>query len=161
MPKLQKVSEKVFAEIAETSQKKGAYTTFLDIDKILGLPESIELKGFKDEYLELVTDHKEVISTLASIEEIIIQIRCKSMIHSELRLSLSRNYIYARSIFYRRGTKINDIRVPVGTTEKFGDNLGKLAYDTNFKTLCREKLLITMEKEIKNNINQLKTLTKV
>lgn len=161
MPKLQKVSEKVFAEIAETSQKKGKYTTFLDIDKILNLPESAELKEFKEAYLELVTDHTEVISTLASIEEIIIQIRCKSMVDSELRLSLSRNYIYARSIFYRRGTKINDIRVPVGTTENHGDNLGTLAYAPAFLSICKVKLLKAMEKEINSNINELKTITKV
>ena len=161
MPKLQKVTEKVFAEIAETSQKKGAYTTFLDIDKILNLPEDDQLKDFKDLYREIVTDHTDIISTLAAIEEIIIQIRCKSMIDSELRLSLSRNYIYARSIFYRRGAKINDIRVVIGTTDSFGDNLGDLAYDNGFCALCKVRLIQAMEKEIKNNIVELKTLTKV
>ena len=162
MPRLQKVSEKVFAEIAETSQKKGKYTTFLDIDEILNLPHMDDrLFEFKDAYLELVTDHEEVITTLASIEEIIIQIRCKSMIDSELRLSLSRNYIYARSIFYRRGNQINDIRVVIGTTETHGDNLGTLVFDADFKALCKVKLLIAMEKEIKQNIVELKTLTKV
>ena len=83
------------------------------------------------------------------------------MIDSELRLSLSRNYIYARSIFYRRGNQINDIRVVIGTTETHGDNLGTLVFDADFKALCKVKLLIAMEKEIKQNIVELKTLTKV
>jgi len=161
MPKLQKVSEKVFAEIAETSQRKGKYTTFLDIDKILNLPENEQLKDFKEQYLEIVNDHKDVISTLAAIEEIIIQIRCKSTIDSELRLSLSRNYIYARSIFYRRGNQINDIRVVIGTTVTYGDNLGVLAYSTDFQAICKKKLLAAMEKEIQNNVGELKTLIKV
>jgi hypothetical protein len=161
MPRLQKVSEKVFAEIAETPQKKGAYTTFLDIDKILNLPESEALMEFKEMYKEIVTEHKEVITALATIEEIIIQFRCKSMIDSELRLSLSRNYIYARSIFYRRGNQINDIRVVIGTTDTYGDNLGNLMKDVGFRAECKLKLLEAMDKEINKNVVELKTLAKV
>ncbi len=160
MPRLQKVSEKVFAEIAETPQKKGAYTTFLDIDKVLGLPEPPELHELKNMYKDLVTESKEAISTLAALEEIIVQIRCKNVIDQELRLSLSRNYIYARSIFYRRGNQINDIRIVVGTTETYGDALGDLIEDNGFRGVCITRLQKAMEKEIKNNINQLKTLVR-
>ena len=160
MPRLQKVSEKVFAEIAETPQKKGAYTTFLDIDKVLGLPEPRDLLELKNMYKGLVTECKEKISTLASLEEIIVQIRCKNVIDKELRLSLSRNYIYARSIFYRRGNQINDIRIVVGTTETYGDDLGELIEDNGFRGVCVAKLQKAMEKEIKNNVNQLKTLVR-
>ena len=158
MPRLQKVTEKVFAEIAETPQKKGAYTTFLDIDNVLDLPESDELHDMKREYKHIVTESKSVISTLAALEEIIIQIRCKNVISKELRLSLSRNYIYARSIFYRRGNKINDIRVVVGTTEEYGDDLGELINVPAFRDLCIMDITVAMEKEIETNINQLKTL---
>jgi hypothetical protein len=160
MPRLQKVTEKVFAEIAESPQKKGAYTTFLDIDRVLGLPESPELLELKSMYKELVTECKEKIATLASLEEIIVQIRCKNVIDQELRLSLSRNYIYARSIFYRRGNQINDIRIVVGTTETYGDDLGELIEDNGFRGVCIVKLQKAMEKEIKNNINQLKTIVR-
>ena len=160
MPRLQKVTEKVFAEVAETSQKKGAYTTFLDIDSVLGLPESTELHGFKSLYKELVNDSKDVISSLAALEEIIIQIRCKAVINDELRLSLSRNYIYARSIFFRRGNQINDIRVVVGTTDSFGDDLKTLVEDLGFRGVCITKLEKAMDKEIKQNINHLNTITK-
>jgi hypothetical protein len=160
MPRLQKVTEKVFAEIAETPQKKGAYTTFLDIDSVLDLPESAELHGLKSLYKELVTESKDVISTLAALEEIIIQIRCKNRINEELRLSLSRNYIYARSIFYRRGNQINDIRIVVGTTESFGDDLNSLIEDLGFRGVCITKLQKAMDKEIKGNINHLNTLLK-
>jgi len=157
MPRLQKVTEKVFAEIAETPQKKGAYTTFIDIDNVLGIPESEELHDLKREYKHIVAESKTAISTLASIEEIIIQIRCKNVISKELRLSLSRNYIYARSIFYRRGNKINDIRIVVGTTEEFGDDLDELIGDNRFRLVCMSKLKTAMEKEIETNINQVKT----
>jgi len=158
MPRLQKVTEKVFAEIAETPQKKATYTTFLDIDDVLGLPESDQLTELKTLYADIVASAKKTVSTLAMIEEIVIQIRCKGVIDSELRLSLSRNYIYARSIFYRRGNQINDIRIVVGTTETYGDNLGDLIEDLGFRGVCIAKLGKAMEKEIKNNTNQLKTI---
>jgi len=158
MPRLQKVTEKVFAEIAETPQKKATYTTFLEIDDVLGVPESDQLTELKTLYTDIVANAKKTVSTLAMIEEIVIQIRCKSVIDQELRLSLSRNYIYARSIFFRRGNQINDIRIVVGTTDTFGDNLDDLIEDFGFRGVCIAKLEKAMEKEIKNNTNQLKTV---
>lgn len=159
MPRLQKVTEKVFAEIAETPQKKGAYTTFLEVDKILGLPEEDELlQEMKGIYEEIVTEKKKLISELSAIEEIIIQIRCKRVINEEIRLSLSRNYIYARSIFYRRGNKINDIRVVVGTTDEYGDDLNALLQDKVFLSKAVAKLLTAMNEEINKNVNNLKTI---
>ena len=158
MPRLQKVTEKVFAEIAETPQKKGAYTTFLDIDKVLNLPEDEQVLELKGMYEEIITEQKDVISTLAAIEEVVIQIRCKRVINSELRLSLSRNYIYARSIFYRRGNQINDIRVVVGTTEEYGDDLKDLLTVDAFRDKCILDLTVAMEKEINKNIAQKKNI---
>jgi len=158
MPRLQKVTEKVFAGIAETPQKKGSYTTFLEIDEVLGLPDSDQLTELKTLYSDLVASAKKTVSTLAMIEEIVIQIRCKSVIDQELRLSLSRNYIYARSIFYRRDNQINDIRIVVGTTETFPEPLEDLIEDLGFRGVCIAKLEKAMEKEIKNNTNQLKTI---
>jgi hypothetical protein len=161
MPRLNKATEKVFAEIAETPKKKGNYTTFLNIDKIMGLPESDDLKEFKEMYDELTSDNRGTFSTLAALEEIIIQIRCKKVIESELRLSLSRNYIYARSLFYRRGNKINDIRVIVGTVEKYGDKIDELIKDESFRLLCYTFLMGAMNKEINCNVKILETLIKL
>jgi len=161
MPRTNKVTEKVFAEIAETPQKKGMYTTFLDIDRVMGLPEAPALMELKDLYDELTSENKGTISTLAALEEIIIQLRCKEVVESELRLSLSRNYIYARSLFYRRGNKINDIRVVVGTVEQYGDNLDDLIKDDSFRHVCYTFLMGAMNKEIEANKITLKTLTRV
>jgi hypothetical protein len=161
MPRLNKVTEKVFAEIAETPKKKGMYTTFLDIDRVMDLKESSKLMALKDEYDELTTENKGTISMLAALEEIIIQLRCKEVIDSELRLSLSRNYIYARSLFYRRGNKINDIRVVVGRTEDHGTDLDELMKDQIFRDVCKSTLLGHMDREIEANRKQLKTISKV
>jgi hypothetical protein len=161
MPRTNKVTEKVFAEIAETPKKKGMYTTFLNIDKIMGLPESETLKELKALYDELTSENKGTFSILAALEEIIIQIRAKEVVDQELRLSLSRNYIYARSLFYRRGNKINDIRVVVGTTEQWGEDLDSLMDNTLFKVQARTKVLTAMDKEIEINKLTLKTLSEV
>ncbi len=158
MPRLNKVTEKVFAEIAETSKKKGAYRAFLEIDKELGLYESNKLKSFKNQYALLAEKSSDDIQTLATLEEIIIQMRAKLVINSELRLSLSRNYIYARSLFFRRGNKINDIRVVAGTTEEFGDDLNKLFTDESFRAICTTKLEDAIDKEIERNVSQLKSV---
>lgn len=161
MPRLQKVTEKVFAEIAETPQKKGAYTTFLDIDKVLALPEDEDLQELKGLYLEIIEEVMSQIGALSTLEEIIIQIRCKRVVNEEIRLSLSRNYIYARSIFFRRGNKINDIRVVVGTTQEYGDDLDALMEDKVFLSKGVVKLIEAMNREINLNKEQLKTLMKV
>jgi hypothetical protein len=155
MPRNNKVTGRVFAEIAETSRRKGAYEGFLAIDQKNGFQESETLKKIKEDYKVLVNDMAANIKVLASLEEIITQIRAKEAIDTELRLSLSRNYIYARTSFYRKDNKINDIRVVVGKVHEYGDKLDELLRDTNFRTLCKEKLNEVMDKEINNNITNL------
>lgn len=156
MPKNNKITQRVFADIAETNDKKGAYAKFLAVDELLELPVNEALAKIKKDYEVLVQVQTEDIKILAALEEIIIQYRAKEVIDSELRLSLSRNYIYARSLFYRRGNEINDIRVVVGKVEVYGDNLNKLLKDPDFKNLCHLKLTEAMDKEIGKNVEQLK-----
>jgi hypothetical protein len=110
----------------------------------------------KEKYKWIAEEFVADLSELAGIEEIIIQMRCKQVINSELRLSLSRNYIYARSLFYRRGNQINDIRVIVGLTEDFGDNISELINDQIFRDVATSKLLGAMDKEIEKNMLNLK-----
>lgn len=158
MPRNNKITEKVFASIAETGRQRGAYEKFLSMDKEMGLQESEILKRIKHDYRVLANDIAANIKVLAHLEEIIIQIRAKEVIDSELRLSLSRDYIYARSTFYRRTNQINDIRVVVGKVEDYGDDIESLFTDTNFRALCKEKLNEAMDKEIEINLTNLKLM---
>jgi len=160
MPRNNKITERVFADIAEATPGTGAYDKFLAIDEELGLPISPQLESVKEKYKELSQDCVYDVKVLAMLEEIIIQIRAKEVINSELRLSLSRNYIYARSLFYRRGKEINDIRVIAGKTEDFGEELDELLEDDNFRILCRKKLTQAMDEEILKNIDQLNLVYK-
>jgi len=155
MPRFNKVTEKVFAQIAETNGRKGAYDQFLDIDTELGLPESDLLKQLKEKYKDISQECAADIRALALIEEIIIQIRSKEVIDTELRLSLSRDYIYARSTFYRRDNTINDIRVIAGKVSEFGSDLESLVDDPGFRLICKAKLQEAMDKEIEINIKNL------
>lgn len=160
MPKNNKVTERSFSNIAETDGRKGSYEKFLNVDQDMGLQESDLLKQLKEKYREIARDCVDDIRMLAALEEIIIQIRSKEVIDSELRLSLSRNYIYARTMFYRRGKEINDIRVVVGKVNdpqypEFNRGLDILLADPEFRFLCKEKLTEVMNKEIEKNINQL------
>jgi len=153
MPQINKVTNRVFAEVTET----GGYEKFLSIDNEMGIPESDLLKRLKSKYKEVALNCVDDISSLSSLEEVIIQIRSKEVIDSELRLSLSRNYIYARSTFYRRGKEINDIRVIIGKTDdpehpEYDRDLNTLLSDPDFRLVCKQKLLEAMDKEIEKNL---------
>ena len=152
MPRYNEINKKVFTGIVTTNGQKGSLDEFLDVDKCLGLPVSMELELIKNKFELLARQSSANVGTLADMEEIIIQMRSKEVIETELRLSLSRNYIYARSLFFRRGKEINDIRVVVGKTEDYGDNLDELMNDDKFRTLCKGKLLEAMNKEIETNM---------
>jgi hypothetical protein len=125
---------------------------FLRIEEDLGLQETPSQAAWKKRYQDLSAEFLEDVEDLAIIENILIQLRCKLLIESELRLSLSRNYIYARSIFFRRGKEINDIRVIVGKTEDWGNNIDELINDLDFRQVCTLELQKAMDMEIEKNI---------
>jgi hypothetical protein len=136
-------------------ESRNSYLEFLNLDESMGLEESAQLVQMKQLYADMLKENKDYLQKLSELEEIIIQIRCKEVINSELRLSLSRNYIYARSMFFRRGKEINDIRVIVGTIEAYPYPLDDLIKDDEFRLMCRIELNNAMNREIEKNINQL------
>jgi len=165
MPRNKKITERVFADIAETRVRKAAYEKFLKIDDDLGLQVSEFQSAMKDHYRELMSKCEDYIQSLAILEEIIIQIRCTDSIvmDKELRLSINktggRDYIYARTTFYRRDKEINDIRVLVGKAEEYGNNINELINIPEFRDLAILLLQKAMNKEIESNINSLKSIS--
>ena len=160
MPRTNKITARVVPE------NKGAYQDFLNFDERTKSKVSDLLRSFKSEYEKMTLIYVEPIDMMSKLEEIIIQIRCKETIESELRLSLNLNkkkdmsYIYARTLFYRRNKQINDIRVCIGTTENVGGDLDALLRDGAFREICRRELIRVMDKEIEVNINNLKLVEK-
>lgn len=146
-------------------KKMGSYVEFMNLDANMGLNVSDLMKSFKGHYINLMSDHYDLLENMSKIEEIIIQFRCKEVIESELRLSLNRNkkndmtYVYARSLFYRSKNKIKDIRVCVGSVDQYGNDLNGLINDVEFRKICISKLKGVIDKEIESNINNLKLVT--
>jgi hypothetical protein len=95
---------------------------------------------------------------LAKLEEIIMQLRSKETAGDDIKLSLVREYIYARTLFYREGKGTKDIRVIVGKTDIYGTEVTNLTVDESFMELAKEKLLRVMDLEIQENIKVLKNI---
>ncbi len=87
-----------------------------------------------------------------------MQLRSKETIMDELKLSLVREYIYARCLFYREGKGTKDIRVIVGKSDIYGTDIEKLTGDVDFMDLAKEKLLKAMDSEIVENTKILKNI---
>ena len=153
MSKSTNLSDDVFANIL-TNQEK-----FLNAEKILGIEESPDIKKCKEMYSMIISEHRDAIELLAKIEEIINQLRCRQIAEKSFKLSQVRGYIYARAPFYRLGKEVNDIRVVVGKTETYGENLDILFKNKKFVSQAKDKLLLAIDKQLAENVDFLGKLT--
>lgn len=138
----------VFNNIIANQGKISAMEKFLSTDESLGIEETEEIKQYKESYEKLVAQISHQIELLSHIEELIVQLRCVEMIHDEIKFSLVREYIYARTLFYRSGKEIKDIRVIVGRIDDFDKSYDDIIIDPDFITMAELKLKETMLKEI-------------
>jgi type IV secretory pathway VirB4 component len=151
-----KTVQGVFTDIIGTPSKVGMCEKFLGTDHDLSITEDKTLKEFKKKYKILTDKIKTDMETLARYEEIIIQIRSREKIDSEIKLSLIRQYIYARSVFYRRGRDVKDVRAIIGLTTIYGKNVATLLKNKVFMEHAKKSLLDTMNKEIKENVDYIR-----
>ena len=117
MGRVNKLTEGVFAEMVGTSKQINKYDEFLNnIDS-----KSKNLKNLRKDYENMIGSNKNLFNKLAKLEETILQIRAKeSMMTGQtdlIKLSLVREYLYARYPFYRKGMTTKDIRVIVDKSE--------------------------------------------
>lgn len=148
----------VFTEIVGTHNKISAYDKFLNVDVDLDIPQTEELMKYSNMYKNNIRMMKTGFESLAKIEEIIMQLRSKETIMDELKLSLVRDYIYARALFYREGKGTKDIRVIVGKTDVHGTDIELLGNTVEFMELAKEKLMRAMDIEIDENVKILKNI---
>lgn len=158
MGRVNKLTDGVFADLVGTSKEIDKYDEFLNcIDS-----KSKSLKNLKKEYEIMTGSNKKLFNKLAKLEEIILQIRAKeSMVNGgteELKLSLVRDYLYARYPFYRKGMTTKDIRVIVDKSEFWGDDLDRLTKNNEFMTKAVEKLEKVMSVEIEYNVFEYKNM---
>jgi hypothetical protein len=154
MGRVNKAIEGVFTEIVGTDKELSSYDVFLKYDE-----EPQDVKAYVSKYRESITKLKSEFERLSLLEEIIMQIRSKANM-SDIKLSLVREYIYARCSFYRRGKTAKDIRVIVDNVEFWESNMDNLQKNEAFMERAKIKLIAAMEKEISENIVNFKSLYK-
>ena len=157
MGRVNKLTDGVFVDIVGTAKEINLYTEFLNnIDS-----KSKNLKSLRKEYDALTGQNKNLFEKLAKLEEVIMQIRAKESIMtgpSDVKLSLVREYLYARYPFYRKGMLTKDIRVIVDKSEFWGDNLNVLLKNKEFMSKATDKLSKAMDEEININLHEYNNL---
>jgi hypothetical protein len=144
MPKSTNLTSGVFGNIVGNS----SYDKFIQQDD----SNDKNLARCKELYARIVDKNRDDFETLGKLEEIITQLRCKIISEKNFKLSQVRGYIYARTPFYRNGRNIKDIRVVVGKTSEYGENLDALFELPSFVSQAKIKLMIAMNIEITSNM---------
>lgn len=119
---------------------------FLSTDEFLGITETPEITRAKELYRKLLENIAPSITALVTLEEALVQLRCRE--YMDIKLSFIKNYIYARSLFYRSENDVKDIRVIVGKISDHGDDPQVLLDDDVFMVLASMKLKEAMDLEI-------------
>lgn len=147
-------SKGVFASLTGDDGGKNLYNKFIaDTSKTKVVTP--ELDSFILLYKSRVTKIEPELIRLSKIEEILLQIRAIETIR-DIKLSMVREYIYARTSFYRHDKKVKDVRVVVGKVDEFPQTLESLHKSRKFMKLAKEKLIEVMTTEIENNIKDFK-----
>lgn len=142
----------VFIDLIGSDTNVPSYDVFLNIGTGINKSKNKDLNKFTKEYQDLITENKSTIVRMAKLEEIIMQIRSVENMN-DIKLSMVRDYIYARSPFYRMGKVSKDIRVIVDKSEFWTTDLKRLMKNDTFMDKARTKLIDAMKEEIKNNIS--------
>jgi hypothetical protein len=139
----------VFTDLVEVGQVP-SYEKFINYGN--DIKPSRELKKITTEYKNLVKVFGPTVENLATMEEIIMQMRSKENI-DEIRLSIVRDYLYARCSFFRRGKLSKDIRVIVDKAEFWEEKtVDELLLNKEFMDKATSKLTKAMEGEIQNSV---------
>jgi hypothetical protein len=147
MGKVNKLTGGIFAEIVGGTTQSNSYDIFMNEDS-----DNTELKSYLERYRTIITKNKTEFEKMARLEEIIMQIRAKQNL-DDIKLSLVREYIYARCAFFRKEKTSKDIRVIVDNIEFWNNSsMDDLAGNKEFMDKAKKKLIKAMNKEIEENI---------
>ena len=155
MPRENKLTEGVFTGIVGTRERISSYDLFLET---MTKKNSPELSKWSKKYRDHINKNKVRFQNLAKLEEVIMQLRSKETLLENVKLSLVREYIYARALFYREGKGTKDIRVIVDKTDIYGEDLNALLKNKEFMSKAVTKLQEAMDKEINENTRVLENI---
>jgi len=150
-----KLSKGVFTEIVETEKKKSLFNQF--ITDVSSDDNSQTVNQLLSRYKKLISNYENVFKELALIEESILQIKTRDSVR-DIKLYMVRDYIYARTNFFRLGNDFKDIRIIVDKINNYGiteDNLSSLLENEKFMDKLTRKLNSVMDNEIKTNTDLL------
>lgn len=146
-----KITNGVFIDLIGSDTQVPSYDVFTNYENT---NKNKKLSKYTKEYKDLITKHKSTIIRMASLEEIIMQLRSVEELNTNtIKLSLVRDYIYARAPFFRLGKVTKDIRIIVDRSEFWSTDLDSLLTNQEFMNKAQKKLLDAMNEEIKENIN--------
>jgi hypothetical protein len=158
MSRTNKTISGVFVNIVGNSNEFPMYDRLIKEGETLNT--SSVLKQYTQKYNDLIEQEERRFRTLANLEEIILQMRVMENLDvSQIKLSVTRGYIYARCPFYRREHVANNVTTIVGLTDIHGDHMELLMNDPEFMNKSLSKLKQVMEEDIKTSINKYKTNT--
>lgn len=152
MGRVNKETEGVFTDIVGTTSELSSYDVFLRNENVT---QSKLLKEYVEKYKKMIDKNRVTFDNLSKLEEIIMQLRSRERI-SDIKLSLVRQYIYARCSFFRREKTAKDIRVIVDNVEFWEENMDNLLKNDTFMEKAKNKLIKAMDIEIENNIEEYK-----
>lgn len=153
MGRVNKTIDGVFTDIVGTSKEISSYSRFVNQGK--NLKSGKQLKNMTKLYEKMVNDNKDQFEKLAQLEEIIMQMRIRENMDG-IKLSLVREYVYARVPFYRRDKKAKDVRVIVDKVDFYpgaDQDLNILSGNPEFMEKAKNKLIEAIDDEIKENLS--------
>ena len=150
MGRVNKTIGGVFVDIVGSASRISKYDEFINSGK--SLKSSKSLKAITADYKKLIDAQKDQYRVLADLEQLILQKRVRENLNpKDIKLSMLREYIYARVSFYRTNTSTKDIRVLVGFSDMYGKTLKDIAKNKIFQQDATIKLQEAMDFEIAEN----------
>ena len=150
MGRVNKTIGGVFVDIVGSASRISKYDEFINSGK--NLKSSKSLKAITADYKKLIDAQKDQYRVLADLEQLILQKRVRENLNpKDIKLSVLREYIYARISFYRTNTSTKDIRVLVGFSDMYGKTLKDIAKNKIFQQDATIKLQDAMDFEIAEN----------
>lgn len=150
MGRVNKTIGGVFVDIVGSASRISKYDEFINSGK--NLKSSKSLKAITADYKKLIDAQKDQYRVLADLEQLILQKRVRENLNpKDIKLSILREYIYARVSFYRTNTSTKDIRVLVGFSDMYGKTVKDIAKNKLFQQDAAIKLQEAMDIEIAEN----------
>jgi hypothetical protein len=148
------INQGVFVDLIATHKRKSAIQTFVDKEHFMNSSQETAL--LLEEYTETVISIQRELKLASLLEELIMLHRAKNNIN-DVKVSFVREYIYVRMNCYRPDIETKDLRVIVGTTYQYGDNVEVLFANEEFMDKARrniESQIVEMIESKRIELNQ-------